>query len=333
MSRADLAFNALLTSPARVRAASRPPRHAARPIRRRAWPLRRVAVVLVFTGSAGAAVYPTAAAWFSDRVHATELSGYVETVAGLPAADRSAMLEAAHAYNDSLRSGPVSDPYSLGPDGLPDEHAAEVERYLDALAVGADGMMGRIRIDRIDVSLPIYHGTGERSLSRGAGHLYGTALPVGGTGTHAVLTSHSGLLDATLFTHLDELEIGDTFEITVLDETLTYAVDRIETVRPDETAGLRAIPGADYMTLVTCTPTGVNTHRLLVRGHRVETPDETGAGRMAIANDTGDPGFPWWAVALGCALIVAIVLSRLMVRRATPKAAEPAPGPRRKGLG
>lgn len=331
MSHADLAFNELLISRERPRASAPPPRHALRPARRAAWPLRRALVVLVFAASAGAAIYPTGAAWISDRAHAGELSGYVQSVAALPPTERTEMLEAARAYNAQLASGVIADPYSLGADGLPDERSADLERYLRALSVGAGGMMGRLRIDGIDVALPIFHGTGERSLSQGAGHLYGTSLPVGGLGTHSVLTSHSGLLNATLFTHLEDLEIGDRFEIAVLDETLVYEVDRIETVAPDETDALRASSSEDLVTLVTCTPTGINTHRLLVRGHRVDGPDAAAAGRTALAGDSADPGFPWWAVVYVGAVIAAIALSRLMVRRRPAPAPEPPPGPRRKG--
>jgi len=334
MTGADVMFHELLelrTRP-RPRASPPPPRHGYRRLQRESWPLRRIVVVLFFIGSTGAAIYPTAAAWFSDRIHATELSGYVESVEGLPPAERTAMLDAARAYNDRLSTGPIVDPYSLGIDGLPEDLADDVDRYLETLAIGVDGMMGRIRIDRIGVSLPIYHGTGERSLSQGVGHLYGTALPVGGPGTHAVLTSHSGLLNAALFTHLEELEVGDVFSVTVLDETLTYEVDQIRTVTPEKTEGLQAVAGEDYITLVTCTPTGVNTHRLLVRGHRVATPANADQGRTAIANDTGDPGFPWWALLFAVAVIGSIAISRLMVRRsAHSRRPEPAPGPRRRG--
>jgi len=338
MSRAEIAFEDLLLMRRRTRVGSppprhehRPPRHEHRPLLRERWPLRRAVVVLLFAGSAGAAIYPTAATWISDRLHANELSGYVESVAGMLPVERSALLDAARAYNGLLPSGPVIDPYSLGADGIPEALAPGAERYLETLAIGPDAMMGRIRIDEIGVSLPIYHGTGERSLSQGVGHLYGTALPIGGSGTHSVLTSHSGLLNATLFTRLGELAIGDEFTIIVLDETLVYEVDRIETVTPERTEGLRATPGEDYVTLVTCTPTGVNTHRLLVRGHRVPAPLEDTGERLAIAGATGDAGFPWWALGYLAALVAAILLSRLMVRRGQ-SAPEPSPGPRRRGL-
>ena len=134
--------------------------------------------------------------------------------------------------------------------------------------------MGYITIPRIGVELPIYHGTSDAVLQVAAGHLEGTSLPVGGESTHAVISAHRGLPSAKLFTHLDRLEVGDTFTITVLDRELTYEVDKISIVLPTEVDELKVVDGKDYVTLMTCTPYGINTHRLLVRGHRVETPDQ-----------------------------------------------------------
>ena len=134
--------------------------------------------------------------------------------------------------------------------------------------------MGYITIPKIGVELPIYHGTGDSVLQIAAGHLEGTSLPVGGESTHAVISAHRGLPSAKLFTNLDQLEVGDTFTITVLDRVLTYEVDKISIVLPTETDELKIAEGKDYVTLMTCTPYGINTHRLLVRGRRVETPDQ-----------------------------------------------------------
>ena len=134
--------------------------------------------------------------------------------------------------------------------------------------------MGYITISKIGVELPICHGTGDSVLQITAGHLEGTSLPVGGASTHAVISAHRGLPSAKLFTNLDQLEVGDTFTITVLDRVLTYEVDKISIVLPTETDELKITEGKDYVTLMTCTPYGINTHRLLVRGRRVETPDQ-----------------------------------------------------------
>ena len=134
--------------------------------------------------------------------------------------------------------------------------------------------MGYITISKIGVELPIYHGTSDAVLQVAAGHLEGTSLPVGGASTHAVISAHRGLPSAKLFTNLDQLEVGDTFTITVLDRTLTYEVDNISIILPTETDSLKVVDGKDYVTLMTCTPYGINTHRLLVRGRRITTPDK-----------------------------------------------------------
>jgi sortase A len=157
--------------------------------------------------------------------------------------------------------------------------------------------MARIRIPAIDVDLPVFHGTADATLARGIGHLYGSALPVGGPGTHAVLTGHNGFVQATLFDDIDQLTDGDTIVVSVAGEDLYYEVDQTLTVLPDEADALRQEPGHDYLTLVTCTPTGVNTHRLLVRAERVEAPSEEQT-RSIIADDTASAGFPWWALAI-----------------------------------
>ena len=146
--------------------------------------------------------------------------------------------------------------------------------YNDTLDITGTGIMGYITISKIGVELPIYHGTSDGVLQIAAGHLEGTSLPVGGESTHAVISAHRGLPSAKLFTNLDQLEVGDTFTITVLDRVLTYEVDKISIVLPTETDELKIAEGKDYVTLMTCTPYGINTHRLLVRGRRVETPDQ-----------------------------------------------------------
>ena len=146
--------------------------------------------------------------------------------------------------------------------------------YTDTLDVSGTGIMGYITISKIGVELPVYHGTSDGVLQVAAGHLEGSSLPVGGAGTHAVISAHRGLPSAKLLTNLDELEVGDTFTITVLDRVLTYEVDQISIVLPTETDLLQPVEGKDYVTLMTCTPYGINSHRLLVRGRRIETPDK-----------------------------------------------------------
>ena len=175
-----------------------------------------------------------------------------------------AMLQASRDYNQSLAARETS--YFLS-----ERQQAEYDSLLD---VGGTGIMGYITIPRIGVELPIYHGTSDGVLQIAAGHLEGTSLPVGGASTHAVISAHRGLPSAKLFTNLDQLEVGDTFTITVLDRVLTYEVDKISIVLPTETDSLKVVDGKDYVTLMTCTPYGINTHRLLVRGRRITTPDK-----------------------------------------------------------
>ncbi|MCD8347007.1 MAG: class C sortase [Lachnospiraceae bacterium] len=160
------------------------------------------------------------------------------------------------------------------PDAFTEEEEAADEEYSSLLNVAGDGIMGYLEIPKIDIKIAIYHGTSDEVLTKGAGHLHGSSLPIGGEGTHAVIAAHRGLPSAPLFTDLDLLEIGDQFYLYVLDEVLAYEVDQILIVEPDETESLVQTPGEDYVTLVTCTPYGVNTQRLLVRGHRVAYTEE-----------------------------------------------------------
>lgn len=163
--------------------------------------------------------------------------------------------------------------------------------------------MARIRIPAIDVDLPIFHGTSDSVLEHGVGHLEGTALPVGGPSTHSVLTGHRGLASAELFTNLDRVDIGDTFTIEVFGEVLTYRVRETLVVEPEDTQSLLVQPGEDLLTLVTCTPLGINTHRILVMGERVIPTPQTD---LDAAGDSPDiPGFPWWSIAAGGAILVA----------------------------
>jgi LPXTG-site transpeptidase (sortase) family protein len=172
---------------------------------------------------------------------------------------------------------------------------------------GLDGVMGVMTIPSIGVNLPIYHTTGLDVLEHGVGHLPGSALPVGGPGTHAVLTAHSGVIGDRLFTDLPKVRLGDLFYLRVLGETLTYEVDDIQTVLPTDLAALGQVPGADYVTLVTCTPLGINSHRLLVRGTRVPTPVD-GTAEAAVTAAVAAPGAPWWPYpAPGAALLLVLV--------------------------
>ena len=222
--------------------------------------LSTILLVLVFLVGLSVVLYPTVSDWVNRRNASRALVSYDETVNALSDADYEACFAAADDYNRRLAA---TENAFYKPE--------LVSGYEQTLDLSGTGIMGYITIQKIGVELPIYHGTGEGVLQVAAGHLQGSSLPVGGAGTHAVISAHRGLPSAKLFTNLDQLEVGDTFTITVLDRVLTYEVDLISIVLPNETDLLQPAPGKDYLTLMTCTPYGINTHRLLVRGHRVET--------------------------------------------------------------
>ena len=219
---------------------------------------------IAMIGALGLIAYPTFSDWWNRMHQSYAVAGYVEQTKDMSGAERKAMLAAAHAYNERLAAN--GDRWHMTD--------AQKREYDETLDVTGTGIMGYITIEKISVELPIYHGTSDGVLQIAAGHLEGTSLPVGGASTHAVISAHRGLPSAKLFTNLDQLEVGDTFTITVLDRVLTYEVDKISIVLPTETDELKIAEGKDYVTLMTCTPYGINTHRLLVRGHRVETPDQ-----------------------------------------------------------
>ncbi len=209
-------------------------------------------------------IYPTFSDWWNSKVQTRAVASYDEAVSSLTETDYSAYFEAAEAYNAELAK--IGSATTISNPEL-------VEGYDDLLNVSGTGVMGYITISKINVLLPIYHGTSSSVLQVGAGHLEGTSLPVGGESTHCVISAHRGLPSATLFTHLDQLEVGDTFTLTVLNEVLTYEVDQITIVYPYELENIYIEDGQDYCTLMTCTPYGINTQRLLVRGHRIATTE------------------------------------------------------------
>lgn len=208
-------------------------------------------------------LYPSVSNYINqiDATHA--VVSYDEAIQAMSDEERQSFFDEADKYNRQL--DPASQTYING--------SAVDPVYQSILDTDGEGMIGYITIKRIRVQIPIYHGTDEKLLQSSAGHEEGSSLPVGGESTHAVLAGHRGLPSARLFTDLDRLEIGDTFTITVLDRTLTYRIDQIKIVLPDETEDLDIVEGEDYVTLVTCTPYAVNTHRLLVRGVRTEGKD------------------------------------------------------------
>lgn len=218
-------------------------------------------------------LYPTISNLYYSHYQSQAIINYSEQVDSLEQEIYEQLLAQAEAYNQALIDNP-------GRFTLSDEELAE---YEELLSIEGTEVIGYIEIDKIDCYLPIYHGTSDEVLQHGVGHLEGTSLPIGGESTHAVISAHRGLPSSTLFTNLDQLEEGDTFTITVLDETLTYEIDQITVVEPDDFSELEIVEGEDYVTLMTCTPYGINTHRLLVRGHRIETPTED------TSDDTTEP--------------------------------------------
>lgn len=273
----------------------------------------------------GLLVYPDMANWVSRIGHNAEISGYVDRVAATPTAERQRILDAAYAYNDALEPGPLTDPYIT--ENQDEKHRTAVYRaYEEMLRVSGSDAVGTLSYPRLDIGLPIYHGTADETISKGVGHLYGTSLPVGGPSTRAVLTAHSGLAHAELFTRLSEAQVGDTFWISVLGEDHQYRVERTEVVLPSETESLQITEGEDWVTLFTCTPVGVNSHRFMV--HAVRIPDEEGGAHEAIGGDGATLGFPWWAVwFLGGSGAVAWVLFAPPRKKRRRPPAETASGP------
>ena len=229
-----------------------------------------IILVIVFVAGLSLLLYPTVSDYWNSMHASQAVSNYSEEVKNLNAEEYDEMLKAAEEYNASLLNRNTG--YALTD--------WQKELYEDTLNLNGTGIMGYIEISSINVSLPIYHGTEDSVLQVAVGHVEWSSLPVGGENSHCVLSGHRGLPSAKLFTNLDKLVEGDTFVIRVLDEVYTYEVDQILIVEPEDVSALTIEEGKDLCTLVTCTPYGINSHRLLVRGHRVENADETAAVRV-----------------------------------------------------
>lgn len=235
--------------------------------------LSSILILLMFVVGGALLLYPVIGDYLNYRHSSKVISMYNTALESASKERLEELIAEAEEYNDALRNTPGSfaDP-SLVPG------------YEQALDITGTGIMGYIDIDKINVELPIYHGVSKGVLQSGVGHIEGSSLPIGGEGNHCILSGHRGLPSAKLFTDLDKLEIGDRFTITVLDKILTYEVDQIRIVLPDEVKDLQAVPEKDYCTLVTCTPYGINTHRLLVRGSRVDDGSVSDK-RVFVANE------------------------------------------------
>ena len=273
----------------------------------------RVIVAVLLVAAVCVAGYPYAMQWRTDRTLQAQDKSIAEEISGWPYPKAAKSLKAARAYNSRLAQngqpvlGEAVDPFSstAGASTVDNASKADSEASKDqeyqGLLNARGSVMGAIRIPKISVDLPIFHGTSQEALDSGVGHLYGTSLPVGGMSTHSVITGHRGLTKALMFTRLDEMNSGDLFFIDVMGETLAYQVDRINVIEPNDTDSLKIVPGQDRVTLMTCTPYGVNTHRLLVSGHRVplpEAPQEHDARVIAALTGLGALAAGWLAIML-----------------------------------
>lgn len=231
----------------------------------------KLMIGIIFLAGLSLLLYPFVANQWNNYRQKQLISGYEQVVSDKEAAegiDYDAERKKAEDYNEALLPCVLPDSFALA------ESSGVDPVYMNTLNIAGDEMMGSVEIPKINIKIPIYHTTEEDVLNKGAGHLEGSSLPVGGANTHAVISAHRGLPSASLFTDLDQMKVGDHFLLHVLDETLCYEVDKISVVKPEDTSALAVEDGQDLVTLLTCTPYGVNTERLLVRGHRVPYVEE-----------------------------------------------------------
>lgn len=276
-------------------------------------PAMFLASLLVFAAGAGIFLYPAVSNRLAEKDQMEIITAYAKCVDETDKGELERQWKLAEEYNDNLAGDPLHDPF------VPGSGYALPDNYMSVLNVNGDGMMGSIEIPKIHVNLPIYHGTGEEVLEKGAGHLESTALPIGGLYRHSVISAHRGLPSAELFTRLDELELGDVFYIRVLDRTLAYEVDQISVIEPEELTLLQSERDKDLVTLLTCTPYAVNTHRLLVRGSRIpyEEPaagEDWAKNNAADARESGWREAYGWAILLGALVILVILFALVIVR-------------------
>lgn len=270
----------------------------------------RIILIVGFCVGLIISLYPLISNIYSRRNQIQVINDYTEDIKEIDTKQIAKELELANAYNRKLNQTIVlTDPFDPGAIDMADDAYYDILNYTD------DGVMAYINIPKIDVNLPIYHGTDNEHMLKGVGHLVGTSFPVGGVDTHAVLSAHSGLSTAELFTNLADLKKGDLFYIHVLDDVLAYEVDKINVVKPDETNDLKIVPGQDYVTLVTCTPYGINSHRLLVRGHRVEYDPDLEKQESKKANN--DVWFKEYikSIVSGIGIIVLIIIFIVVLKR------------------
>lgn len=280
-----------------------------------------IGIVLVLLAGIGVLSYPLISSVINNFASRSQAEEYTKTVKSMPSEESEKLIEEAQKYNDSLSNKMViTDPFDV------DAFEKIGADYENALNIDGKGLIGYIDIPKINVYLPVYHGTSSAVLDKYAGHIQNTSLPVGGESTHAVISAHTGFPGNTFFDYLTDMVIGDEFYIHVADRTLKYEVDQIKVVLPEEMEDLRVVEGEDYVTLLTCTPYGANTHRLLVRGTRVEYDDSeyvtTGASLIAFQDYLYLLGYkiPYWAAGtfIG-AVIVGIIVLIVVLRRKSKK--------------
>ncbi len=254
----------------------------------------KILIVVLFLAGLSLLLYPLIANEWNNYRQEKLISSYDEVIAQKAAAgqiDYPAQWEQAEKYNDALLPSILPDSFAVA------QSSEEDADYMACLNLAGDGMMGIVEIPKIKISLPIFHTTNDDVLQMAAGHLEGSSLPVGGENTHAVISAHRGLPSAALFTDLDKLREGDHFLLKILDDTLCYEVDQINVVEPEETGSLAVEKGEDLVTLLTCTPYGVNSHRMLVRGHRVPyVPEELADERVPLTDMSFHTNYLLWVV-------------------------------------
>lgn len=280
-------------------------------------------IILIFIAGVGVMSYPLVSSVINNIYSRSHVEEYTKTTKQMSSEETLEIFRQAEEYNNSLTNNVIiTDPF--------DEKAYKKigANYENALNVDGNGLIGYIDIPKINVYLPIYHGTTDKILAKGAGHLQNTSLPIGGESTHSVISAHTAYPGETFFDYLTDMEEGDEFYVHVLDRVLKYEVDSIKVILPEETDDLRVVKGEDYVTLLTCTPYSINTHRLLVRGKRVEYDDSKYITTGASAASFGDEGIfllgykiPYWAAALiivGFIALVAIIVI-IFLRRSKKK--------------
>ncbi|MDK6302405.1 class C sortase [Corynebacterium sp. UMB9976] len=264
-----------------------------------------LAAVLVILGVL-VMLYPVTSTLWNNYVATKVAQDYAKLEKSIPEEVKNTQWDNAHKYNENRTTGPILDPWLA----RFDENNPDYQEYLDQL--DANDAMARLIFPKIKADLPIFHGTDNDTLQKGLGHLFGSDLPVGGKGTHSVITGHTGLANSTMFDHLNKAEKGDAFYIQVSGEKLKYVVDQIKVVLPTETEDLRPEQGKDYITLITCTPYGINTHRLLVRGHQVPLDESD----HEIFDKNHGAGWQWWMYALvAAAALVLLLLLRWLLKQ------------------